>query len=293
MTTKRFKVPMRWGDMDAQGHVNNALLLDYLQEARAEFLLTGPNEHLLGGGTVVVSHQVEYLRPLTFSIEPVLVDVSLVELGASRYAVAYLAHHDGALCVRARTTLCPFDFEEQRPRRLSPEERENFAGLKALADAGALPPFRELKAPRLNGRGHRHELSVRWSDLDSYGHVNNVCTFAYVQEARIDMTTQADPAMARLAMPDAGGSLWMVARQDVDYIAQMSYRLEPYIALTAPVAIGRTSATVACEIIDQLAGDQLIARARTVLVRADATGRPLPLSDRTREVFGALLLPAD
>ena len=33
---------MRWGDMDAQGHVNNAAYLDYLQEARVHFLLTGP-----------------------------------------------------------------------------------------------------------------------------------------------------------------------------------------------------------------------------------------------------------
>jgi len=281
---------MRWSDMDAQGHVNNALLLDYLQEARAEFLLTGPNAHLLGGGTVVVSHQVEYLRPLTFSTEPVLIDVSLVELGASRYSVAYQAHHEGALCVRACTTLCPFDFDEQRPRRLSPEERKNFAALKAPAGiAGSA--FRELTTPRLEGRGHRHELSVRWSDLDSYGHVNNVCTFAYVQEARIAMTTEADPSTTRFAMPAAGGSMWLVARQDVDYVSQMGYRLEPYVVLTAPVALGRTSVTLACEIIDQLAGDQIVARARTVLVRADATGRPIPLSEKSREIFGAFLLP--
>ena len=55
------RVPIRWVDLDAQGHVNNALVADYLQEARVAFLLSGSNAHLLGTSTVVVAHQVEFL----------------------------------------------------------------------------------------------------------------------------------------------------------------------------------------------------------------------------------------
>ena len=53
--------------MDAQGHVNNAAYVDYLQEARVDFLLSGsPVLHeMLDTGVVVASHQVEYLRPIT------------------------------------------------------------------------------------------------------------------------------------------------------------------------------------------------------------------------------------
>ena len=56
---------MRWGDMDAQGHINNAAYLDYLQEARVCYLLGGPPalQNLLATGVLVVSHQVEYLQP--------------------------------------------------------------------------------------------------------------------------------------------------------------------------------------------------------------------------------------
>ena len=51
--------PVRWGDLDAQGHVNNGFYVDYLQEARVHFLLTGPPEarDLLDSGVLVVSHR--------------------------------------------------------------------------------------------------------------------------------------------------------------------------------------------------------------------------------------------
>ena len=65
---------MRWGDMDAQGHVNNAAYLDYLQEARVAFLLSGSPvlDHLLDAGVLVVNHQLEYLKPITFSDRPLM-----------------------------------------------------------------------------------------------------------------------------------------------------------------------------------------------------------------------------
>ena len=61
-----YSCPVRWGDLDAQGHVNNGFYVDYLQEARVHFLLTGPPEarDLLDSGVLVVSHAVEYLRPV-------------------------------------------------------------------------------------------------------------------------------------------------------------------------------------------------------------------------------------
>ena len=37
---------------------------------------------------------------------------------------------------------------------------------------------------------HRYELRVRWSDVDAYGHVNNVVYFEYFQEARISFLAE-------------------------------------------------------------------------------------------------------
>ena len=101
-------VAPRWGDLDAQGHVNNSLVADYLQEARADFLMNGPNRHLLGGGVVVVAHQLEYQRPVEFTGAPVRVELWPVKVGAARFELAYRATHEGHDVFRARTVLCPF-----------------------------------------------------------------------------------------------------------------------------------------------------------------------------------------
>ena len=120
---RHVEVPLRWGDLDAQGHVNNARFIDYLQEARADFLLGSPVSHLLGGGMVVVSHQIEYLAPIEYRDEPVLVDVAVLSCGGAQIELGYRLHHQGRCCARARTRLCPYDLTEQRVRRLSGAER--------------------------------------------------------------------------------------------------------------------------------------------------------------------------
>ena len=56
MEPYRVRVPLRWVDLDAQGHANNAAIVDYLQEARVDFLLTGPNAHLLPVPNVIEMH---------------------------------------------------------------------------------------------------------------------------------------------------------------------------------------------------------------------------------------------
>lgn len=278
--------PVRWGDMDAQQHVNNSLYVDYLQEARVDFLLSGDNAHLLGGGVVVVAHSISYQRPIEFSAEPVLIEIWISEVSRARFSVGYRLHHHGNLVAEARTALCPYDFTADRVRRLSDSERLWF-----LAHHRVSPEPAELTAPALNGRGHRYSFPVRWSDLDFYGHVNNIRFFDYVQEARVAMTNSAAPTTKRRPNHDGAGdsdaTLWLVARQDVSYRLQMRHRLEPYAACTAPVRVGDKSMVLACEIVDPMADDCVVATARTVLVAADANGRPTPLTPEVRAAISA------
>lgn len=289
------EVGPRWGDLDAQGHVNNSLVADYLQEARADFLMDGPNRHLLGGGVVVVGHQLEYQRPVEFTGAPVLVDLRVVKVGAARFEIAYQATHEGHEVFCARTVLCPFDFERQAPRRLTDAERAHFTSV-----TGDDLEFRELPLVHLEGRGHEFGFRVRWSDLDSYGHVNNVRYFDYLQESRIAMTTAADPTMARQGSggaevePMGPQRMWLVARQDVDYLAQMDHRAEPYVVRTAVAKLGTSSVTLAAEIVDPdhdaTHHGRVHARGRTVLVCADASGRPQPLPEHTRAALEPFLV---
>ena len=277
-------VPLRWVDLDAQGHVNNAVLVDYLQEARVRFLLEGPNAALLGNGIVVVGHQVEYLRPAEFSREPVAVELTVGKVGGSKITFGYEVLQDGLAVVRARTQVCLFDFEAGRPRRMTPGEREVFAALSHHVD-----PLRDLGEWRVGEAAHEHPFVVRWSDVDAYGHVNNVRFYDYIAEARIHMSTDADPVATRSAADAEAPYLWLVVRQDVDYLAQLEHRLEPYVVRTAIAKLGTTSMTIVAEITDPLDG-RIFARSRTVLVVGDREGRPIPLPEQLRR--GIELWPA-
>ncbi len=264
------RIPLRWVDLDAQGHVNNAVIADYLQEARVEWLQSGPNSYLLGDCTMVVAHQIEYLGPIGFSTEPVLVELSVGAVGASRFVVAYAMTQDGRLVARGRTTMCLFDYRANRIRRMTDAERAWFA-----EQSVPLEPLRAIGSWQVGPLAHEHEFKVRWSDLDSYGHVNNVRVFDYIAEARVRMNPDPD-GPHRMEVAAAEGMIWMVARQDVDYLGQILLRPEPYLVRTAIGKVGRTSMTTVAEVVDPLDGRVLV-RTRTVVVSGDLTGRPVPL----------------
>ncbi|HHW50747.1 MAG TPA: acyl-CoA thioesterase [Pseudoclavibacter sp.] len=72
------------------------------------------------------------------------------------------------------------------------------------------------------------ELSIRWSDLDPYGHVNNIALAEFVQEARTRFFHQPDWGGTLKAA--AGNSFIIVAHQEIEYLAQVAYRSEPILA---------------------------------------------------------------
>lgn len=272
----RWECPLRWSDMDAQGHVNNAVLVDYLQEARVVFLRQGSASALLDEGIVVTRHQVEYRRSVEYDDGPVVIELGVSTLGASRVELSYEISQGGEVALTARTMLCAFSFEERKPIKLKPAYRAFFEEHRLDAD-----PLRDLTAPSLEGGGTPVSLPVRWTDLDSYGHVNNAKVFDYIQQARIEATTQWDPTMAR-AGSKGSQYLWLVARQDVDYLAQIEHRLDPYEVRVAPVHLGTSSIVLASELADPATGT-VHATARTILVAADQEMNKVELPASLRE----------
>jgi acyl-CoA thioester hydrolase len=262
-----YRCPVRWGDLDAQGHVNNAAYVDYLQEARVHFLLDGPEAtaELLDSGVLVVCHQVEYLRPIGFGDSPLTIAVWVDRIGGSRFWIGYEVLDGDDLAARARTALVPFDLAAGTLRRLTADERVVLTERLAPAE-----PLRPLSRTRPAGSDHRFPLAVRWSDLDSYGHVNNVKFYDYIQEARI--------ALVNTTVHWSPETVWMVARQDVDYLAPLDFRTEPYEVGTLVTAIGTRSFTLAVEIRDPVSGT-VYASAGTVVVGS------VPLSPAQREAL--------
>ena len=183
-----YECPLRWADLDQQGHINNVIYVDYLQESRVDMLLThSPDSRSddLAEGVVVVRHEVQYTAPLKFRPEPVKIESWVTEIRAASFTMAYEIYDDGPdgriVYLRATTLLTPYVFAAEKPRRITPDERES---LQRFFEPTPRAPREKPGEPKRDDRKH-YPVQVRFSDVDVYGHVNNVKYFEYFQEARI------------------------------------------------------------------------------------------------------------
>lgn len=268
---------MRWADMDQLGHVNNVTYVDYLQEARIDMLsahapVRGGEE--LAEGVVVVRTEVQFVAPLVFRTEPINVECWVSEVRVATFTMCYEIFDETEsgrrVYLRARTVLSPFVFAEERPRRISAQER---ATLSALLEDGVEASL-AIPSGSSPGSGGHYRLSVRWSDVDAYGHVNNVKYFEYFQEARIAY-------LFGLPRPEDGPwTNWVVAHTDVDYRRPILFRLEPYVVHTRIDRVGGKSMVLVSEILDPASGGgTVLARAQVVLVAFD------PQTQRAAEMY--------
>ncbi|MEV0841533.1 thioesterase family protein [Actinocatenispora sera] len=126
MARYSYDCPVRWSDLDAFGHVNNARFLTLYEEARAALMFLAARAEgitTLEAGTVVARHEVDYLRPVDFG-EPVRIELWLSDIRNASFRVSYELFDAGRLASRATSVLVPYDLAAGRPRRLSGTERE-------------------------------------------------------------------------------------------------------------------------------------------------------------------------
>ncbi|MFD2766456.1 acyl-CoA thioesterase [Micromonospora eburnea] len=125
---------LRWSDLDAYGHVNNARFLTLYEEARVALMFTGGRAWGVGSftdGVVIRRHEVDYLRPVDYALgrateeaaPTVRIELWVEELRAASFTVAYELYDGEVLASRARSVLVPYDLAAQRPRRVTEEER--------------------------------------------------------------------------------------------------------------------------------------------------------------------------
>ena len=130
-------------------------------------------------------------------------------------------------------------------------------------------------------RRHRYDCRVRFSDVDVYGHVNNVKYFEYYQEARLSFLSSLH------AGEDGWGFGLVVARLDVDYKRPILFRTEPYLVETWVTRLGDSSFGLAAEIKD---GDTVLSRAESVMGTCDLeTQRSRPLTEKERERLSSVV----
>jgi acyl-CoA thioester hydrolase len=120
------EVHMRWSDMDAYRHINNSAYLAYLEQARVAMFFD--RYESFSGGTVIARHEIDYLGPVVYHPEPLRLELWVDSVRGAAFTVHYEVFDGERLAARARSVLVPFDFDIDRPRRLTDDERAALAG---------------------------------------------------------------------------------------------------------------------------------------------------------------------
>jgi acyl-CoA thioester hydrolase len=148
-------ISLRWSDLDAYGHVNNAAMFGLLEEARIYAFWAGddaydgkpdetaPATRIFRGGpdagtiTLIARQQAEYLAPIPYLRDPLDVEMWVGALGGASMDVCYEVYSPSGvtprvLFARALTTIVVIDAAEQKPRRITDSER---AVIENIVDA--------------------------------------------------------------------------------------------------------------------------------------------------------------
>ena len=120
-------IAVRWGDMDAMGHVNNAMYFRYLETARIEWMVaTGCNPDPQGQGPVIVNAFCNFYQQLQHPDE-VLLKLYVSDPGRTTFetwGTLERISEPGVICAAGGATTIWVDFPRQKAVELPGWMRE-------------------------------------------------------------------------------------------------------------------------------------------------------------------------
>jgi acyl-CoA thioester hydrolase len=106
---------VRWDDLDAFGHVNNAVYLTYAQEAR--FAWSGILE------MVVARAEVDFIAPIYDGDTFLDIELWVSAIGNSSFTMTYEIKMKGELVARVKTVQVTVDMGTKKSSPISDEQR--------------------------------------------------------------------------------------------------------------------------------------------------------------------------
>jgi len=100
MSHHEISIPIAWGDMDALGHVNNALYFRYMESARVAFLIHVGIDRLANDagpcamgtpGVILQSVQARFRRPVEYP-DTLRITSFVADIASDRFTLAHEMH---------------------------------------------------------------------------------------------------------------------------------------------------------------------------------------------------------
>ena len=119
------RIPIRWGDMDAMGHVNNIVYFRYMEQARIswfEALLPRREAAWKSTGIVIVNASCNFTRAITYP-GTVEVKVFVAKPGRSSVATYYELFIESEMYADGAAVVVFIDMQTQKPVRIPDDIR--------------------------------------------------------------------------------------------------------------------------------------------------------------------------
>jgi acyl-CoA thioester hydrolase len=118
---------VRFGDLDALGHVNNAVFLTYIESARVAFLFdSGAATSLEDMSIIVARIEIDFRAPVRFGSE-IEIGVRASRFGNKSFDLEYVLRVGGQVVAEARSVLVGYDYEKRESVAIPDEWREKLA----------------------------------------------------------------------------------------------------------------------------------------------------------------------
>ena len=137
MTHFYHPIEVRYGDLDPQGHVNNAKHLTYFEQARISYLvelgLFTKDQSFMEIGVILADVHITYLAPIYFG-EHIKVGVQPVKLGTKSmtWAQNIMDVKTGRELARGEVILVTYDYEAEKTINIPHEWREAIKQFEGL-----------------------------------------------------------------------------------------------------------------------------------------------------------------
>ena len=131
-------IEVRYGDLDPQGHVNNAKFLTYFEQARVQYLieleLFTRDQSFMKIGVIIADIHITYFEPIYFG-QSIKVGVRAVRFGnkSMTWEQNVVDETAGREVAKGEVVIVTYDYKEEKTIPIPPEWREKiieFEGLK-------------------------------------------------------------------------------------------------------------------------------------------------------------------
>ena len=123
----RTRVEVRFRDIDAFGHVNNAVVSSYIEQARVRYLIDVLDVDPVGRMPLILANiSIDYLSPIFFN-DPVEIGSQVDWVGSTSIAMSHLVKAVERELARSTSVLVAYDYMQARPMPVPDDWRTAFA----------------------------------------------------------------------------------------------------------------------------------------------------------------------